>query len=233
MGHQIQSEAKPAAREQPAVDAKTRILDTAERLFAQRGFERTSIKRLAGEAGVNQAAVNYYFGSKAALIEKVIERRMQPLNRQRQERLEAVRQGAARRGCRPRVENVMRAFIEPSCTLNKSGGERNYFLARGGRAFLEPDSIIRLLFVRQFRSSFQLLVETLRQALPDLPEDVLLCRLQYAIGATTHCMGLCSSRSPFDDFSMPESPPDAIIDSLLTFITRGLCAPCPRPKAGA
>jgi len=48
-----------------------RILDTAEVLFAQKGFAETSLRAITSKAGVNLAAVNYHFGSKEALIQAV------------------------------------------------------------------------------------------------------------------------------------------------------------------
>ena len=49
-------------------DTKERILDVAERLFAERGFDGVSMRDLTREAEVNLAAVNYHFGGKDALI---------------------------------------------------------------------------------------------------------------------------------------------------------------------
>lgn len=51
------------------------LLDTAERLFAEHGFEGTSIRMLAKESGVNVAMVSYYFGSKEKLFEALVEYR--------------------------------------------------------------------------------------------------------------------------------------------------------------
>lgn len=45
-------------------DTVTRILDTAEVLFAERGFAETSLRNITSKARVNLAAVNYHFGSK-------------------------------------------------------------------------------------------------------------------------------------------------------------------------
>src|SRR3990170_2886675 len=57
-------------------DAPTRdqILDAAERLFADQGFARTTIKRIGAEAGVNSALLYYYFGDKERLYHAVLQR---------------------------------------------------------------------------------------------------------------------------------------------------------------
>src|SRR5438876_600066 len=52
----------------PQHETRTRILDVAEELFMQHGFEGASMRMLTAKAGVNLAAVNYHFGSKHALI---------------------------------------------------------------------------------------------------------------------------------------------------------------------
>ena len=57
------------------VDKREHILDTAENLFAEFGYEGTSTRALAKEAGVNVAMISYYFGSKEKLFEALVERR--------------------------------------------------------------------------------------------------------------------------------------------------------------
>ena len=52
-------------------DAKTRILDAAERLFMENGYAATSIRMITGAAGVPVALVNYHFGTKQGLMEAV------------------------------------------------------------------------------------------------------------------------------------------------------------------
>jgi len=70
-------------------DTKDRILDVAERLFAEHGFANTSLRSITAEAGANLAAVNYHFQSKDALIQAVFARRLGPLNQARLEMLDA------------------------------------------------------------------------------------------------------------------------------------------------
>src|SRR5438128_11520727 len=64
----------------PPHETRTRILDAAEELFMQHGFEGTSMRLLTAKAGVNLAAVNYHFGSKDALVEALFRRRLDPMN---------------------------------------------------------------------------------------------------------------------------------------------------------
>ncbi|MFE3866553.1 TetR/AcrR family transcriptional regulator [Flavobacterium sp. LS2P90] len=48
------------------------ILEVAETLFAEKGFDGTSIRNIAKEAKINIAMVSYYFGSKERLLESLI-----------------------------------------------------------------------------------------------------------------------------------------------------------------
>ncbi|HVU85373.1 MAG TPA: TetR family transcriptional regulator, partial [Puia sp.] len=60
----------------PAYSPKQlQLLDTAELLFSQKGFEGTSVRDIADEAGINTAMISYYFGSKEKLMEAIFERR--------------------------------------------------------------------------------------------------------------------------------------------------------------
>src|ERR1700753_1588819 len=51
------------------------IINTAEKLFALNGFDGTSVRDIAQEAGINIAMISYYFGSKEKLMEAVFEHR--------------------------------------------------------------------------------------------------------------------------------------------------------------
>ena len=72
-----------------AVDTKTKILDAAEKLFGNKGFDATSLRDITAGADVNLAAVNYHFQTKESLIDAVIARRLEPVNRRRLEMLAA------------------------------------------------------------------------------------------------------------------------------------------------
>lgn len=56
------------------MNTKDRIMDTAKRLFADKGFEGVSVRDITGEAGVNNSMISYYFGGKDGLYEAIFER---------------------------------------------------------------------------------------------------------------------------------------------------------------
>src|SRR5437868_14883768 len=86
---------KGAAPDPTSADTKTRILDAAEQLFTEHGFEATSLRQLTTAAGVNLATVNYHFGTKEELFQAVLTRRLDPMN---QERIELLRSEERRVG---------------------------------------------------------------------------------------------------------------------------------------
>jgi AcrR family transcriptional regulator len=62
-----------------AADIRQAILDSAEALFARKGYAATSLREIADEVNVNPAMVHYYFGSKRALLQQVLECTLEPL----------------------------------------------------------------------------------------------------------------------------------------------------------
>jgi AcrR family transcriptional regulator len=62
--------------EKEKVDKKDHILDVAEKIFSELGYDGASTRMISGEAGVNMAMLNYYFGSKEGLYLAVFERKI-------------------------------------------------------------------------------------------------------------------------------------------------------------
>jgi AcrR family transcriptional regulator len=56
----------------PSEITRDRILKAAERLFAERGYEATSVRAIVAKARVNQAAINYHFAGKEGLYRDVL-----------------------------------------------------------------------------------------------------------------------------------------------------------------
>lgn len=210
----------------PQIDTKTRIMNAAEQLFARDGFHITSLRTLTELANVNLAAVNYHFGSKEGLLQAVVDRRLQPLDKIRQRKLRAVLSDADAKGVEPTAKDLLRAFIEPTLEFRNSGPGAKDFLALIGRSLSEPDETVRNYFIKQVLPIFALLYKGLQRALPHLPDTLLITRLQFTMGAMSHVM--CSNARPgqqIPGFPQPLSDTQ-LADALINFVTTGLEAPC-------
>ena len=208
---------------------RERVLDAAERLFAERGFDGTSLRAITSEAGVNLAAVNYHFKSKNDLIHEVFSRRLAPINTQRLAMLDACEVKAGS-GVVP-LEKVVRAFVEP--LLRPEG-----VLATGrvtlqtllGRMYADPGRNVRRIFlgemeeaVRRFRAAFQ-------RALPEVPPADLFWRLHFTIGAMAHTLAASWIIEMLSGGLCDPSDADGTIERLVTFAVSGLKSPLP-PRA--
>jgi AcrR family transcriptional regulator len=71
------------------LDKRLHLIQIAETLFAEHGYEAVSVRQLAKEAGVNLAMISYYFGSKEGLFAALLEYKI-PRTREKLEALDAI-----------------------------------------------------------------------------------------------------------------------------------------------
>ncbi len=204
------------------VSTRDRILDAAELLFARDGFHFASMRAITAEAEANLAAVNYHFGSKEALLEEVLKRRLVPLNAIRQERLEAVRDRAEQEGRTPEPEDVLAAFIVPTVQFCCQDPGAEHFSTLIGRAIAEPDDTVRNVFIHHIMPLFQLFFELLQQSLPALDADTVFWRLHFSLGSTTHTMRLLGKLELMPPGISRDVDIDKLIEELLAFISAGV-----------
>ena len=125
-----------------ASDTKRRILDAAESLMGDKGFTSTSMRDITAAAKVNLASVNYHFGSKEALLAAVLERRLQPINEQRLEFLDALE--LENSDSKIRHQDIVRAFVSPPFKQQQQwGGNSETFLRLLGRLHSETNEEFR------------------------------------------------------------------------------------------
>lgn len=74
-------------------DKQTHILDVAEELIAQKGFEGTSVRDISAKAGINVAMISYYFGSKEKMMTSLYQYRVQKTRDSFSEFTETIRGG--------------------------------------------------------------------------------------------------------------------------------------------
>ena len=71
-------QARRSGRRPGGADTRGEIAAAAGRLFAERGFDRTSMRAVAAEAGVDPALVSHYFGSKQRLFVATVQLPIEP-----------------------------------------------------------------------------------------------------------------------------------------------------------
>lgn len=168
----------------PAADTKDRILDAAEKLFANHGYDATSVRAIATAAGVNLAAINYHFQSKDALLHAVYARRAGPVNARRLELLDEFETAAGGRPLTP--ELILEAFLQPIAELGDRVGHIPRMMVR--LQYVEQGPTFEKVFETHFRPMFMRFFQALKRALPGLGEDELFWRLQFTVGAFAHIM---------------------------------------------
>jgi AcrR family transcriptional regulator len=205
----------------PQHETRTRILDAAEELFMQHGFEGTSMRHLTSRAGVNLAAVNYHFGSKQALIEAVFRRRLDPMNLERIAELERLE---AANNLSP--EAIIRAFLLPSLRLVEDAKGGRNFIRLLGRTYSEPAKEIRALIGQMYGPAMERYKKALERALPQMPADELVWRMHFMFGTLAYTLAATDTVQLIAGCK-PEDRYDARLleERLTAFLTAGLHAP--------
>jgi AcrR family transcriptional regulator len=158
---------------------REKLILSAERLFAARGFDGVSVRDIANDAKVNSALVGYYFRSKKGLLAEVYTRHCAPLKNERERLLAEC--SADRRA--PTLEEVLEAFVRPSLEATQDG--------RGGTSFsrlrailsAENSSLLEQLVAENFDESSKMFVKALCKCLPDLGREDVLWRFHFLLGA--------------------------------------------------
>ncbi len=205
------------------IETQIRILDSAERLFAASGFEGTSLRTITADAKVNLAAVNYHFGSKEALLEAVLRRRIAPVNEERLSRLDALEAKSGGRSLNAR--HVLRAFIEPPFLKMGEWGEAGQkFMQIIGRTYADTSPKIQDMFLRQFGTVIERFTAAFQNALPDLAPEVVNRRLHFVIGGMAHTLAWSNKLC---DRSDEGEAAEVLLEDLIRFAAAGLKTPVP------
>jgi AcrR family transcriptional regulator len=228
----------PAAGAKSPDATRRRILEAAERLFLEHGFDGTSLRMLTGTAGVNLAAVNYHFGGKEDLFRAMLAARLDPLNRGRIALL-AEYEGAAA-GRPVACEQLLNALFVPTLRLAreaKQDGARTDFLRLLGRAYVDPSPVLRRFLSERYASMAARFKDAFARTLPDLPKRELSWRLHFMMGALAYTLAgtdawkLIAALSSERSAERSAEEGDAmLLRRLAPFLAAGLKAPLPEPE---
>ena len=211
-------------------DTCARILDAAELLFMQHGFEATSMRMITGEAGVNLAAINYHFGGKEALVQEVFRRRLTWLN---QERLRALDAFEAQAGGAPlKPHHIVEAFFGVALRMAAdTAGGGHVFMRLLGRTYTEPTEFVRKFLAEEYAAVVTRFKAALIKALPDVPREEILWRFHFMLGAMSYAISGTDALQLVAGSRLNENDPEALARRLMPFLLGGLRAPLAKTKS--
>ena len=185
-----------------------RLLDAAEQLFAENGFDGTSVRDIASAAGCNIAAVNYYFGSKDRLYTEVWRRQLVQM---RDARLQAIEQVLSESNGKPSLEDLLKsfanAFIGPFVDESRS----RWLMKLMAREMVDQHVNVNVFAEEVIKPTINAMSGALLKACPSLDESKIPMLIVLLAGQLIHVVHV---KAMFDQAEMPEMPAFDLTDAV-------------------
>ena len=210
-----------------SIDTRSRILDAAESLFMEYGFDGTSMRLITGQAGVNLAAINYHFGSKELLFQEVFRRRLTDLNRLRVAELDALEAEAGGAPLKP--SRIVDAFFGTALRMaaDVEGGGHT-FMCLLGRTYTEPNEVVRQFLAEEYAECVERFLAALYRALPGVERKEILWRFHFMMGAMSYAIAGTDALQLLAG-KLDDEDPARLASRLMSFLLGGLRAPLADP----
>jgi AcrR family transcriptional regulator len=199
------------------------VLEAATRLFAERGFNHTTVRQICRAAKTNLASVNYHFGGKEGLYREILGAAIEAMRRTNQEAIEAGEGGTAEERLRAHI----RVFLRRILGQGRNARVHQILL----RETVEPTPALDLVVERGILPRFRYLSELTAELVDREPDDPRVARAVGSIHA------LCAAyqtnpfatrvRAHFPSLERVAAEPeeiDALADEIADFALGGLRA---------
>jgi len=202
-------------------DTKERLLDAAERLFAERGFEGTSMRAITQGAGTSVSAANYHFGSKEKLLQEAIRRATEPVNARRIELLDIAI--AASEGAPLALETILDAYLRPVIEFRRAN-RPDEGRSIAARLFSDPPELIQPIKIEIFGPMTRRFSQALAETMPERGSLDIELGHQFLIGIMVYVIS-----GQLESSSLAATHPEGVDEGLLLqrmieFVAAGLRA---------
>jgi AcrR family transcriptional regulator len=217
----------PGAKPLPRDDedgTRDRILRTAERLFAERGFNGVSVRELAAAAQVNIASIGYHFKNKEGLLSEVYRRHCEPMIEERLRGLAA----SSRLSGEARVAAIIEAFIRPALQQVEVEDGATFIRLRAVLSG-ENSELLEKLVAENFDQSSTAFIDELCECLPHLTRTDVCWRFHFLLGTIYYTAAGPHRIAAFSHGRCDPSDTEAVIQELVPFMTRAFVAPATKP----
>ncbi|MCC5451243.1 TetR/AcrR family transcriptional regulator [Rheinheimera sp. UJ51] len=205
------------------MNTQLKILDAAQNLFAEAGFNDTSLRQITTKAEVNLASVNYHFGSKKELIQAVLQRYLQVL----MPRLDHEFDQLLAKTQPHSLPDILAVFVKPLLELNhvQRKGTRT-FLQLLGRGYTDVQGHLRWFINHHYGQTLDKFVLLVQQSCPHLPASVLFWRLHFSLGSIVFTMASNDALAEIALADFNESVDiEGVIARLIPYLAAAIAAP--------
>jgi AcrR family transcriptional regulator len=206
-----------ASADQPSGSARERLLDAAEELFAEAGFNGTSVRQIVDSAAVNLGAIPYHFGTKENLFKEVVLRRAMPMREERRRLLDEL----TRQNAEPALEDLLRAMLEPAFRTSR---ENDAFRRLLGRASMDPTPEVRRLMTEIYTLDFMVVPSALRDYFSAMEETEFYWKLNCLYGVMLFVQADTGKIQTIAGEGFDTSQPAIALDYVIPFLAAGLRA---------
>lgn len=204
-------------------DTKTKILDAAEKLFAERGFSETSLRLITSKAEVNLASVNYHFGSKKELIRAVLARYLDVFMPAAEKALVTLQANDPQAD----LNKIFSSLVEPLLDLNQLRIEgTTIFLQLLGRGYIESQGHLRWFITTHYGQHLNKFVQAVGESAPHIPPADMFWRLHFTLGTIVFTMASADALNEIAaaDFN-EDNDIEAVIRRVIPYMAAGVAVP--------
>lgn len=204
-------------------DTKTRILDAAEKLFAERGFSETSLRLITSKAEVNLASVNYHFGSKKELIRAVLARYLDVFMPAAAAEILSLQHADSDAS----LNDIFSTLVKPLLDLNqlRSEGTRT-FLQLLGRGYIESQGHLRWFITTHYGDHLTQFVKAVAESAPHIPPAEMFWRLHFTLGTVVFTMASADALTEIAAADFGEhNDIEAVIRKVIPYLSAGVAVP--------
>lgn len=198
-----------------ALATRKRVLDAAEAVFADQGFDGATIRDIAAEAGEPVGTIHHHGGGKETLFHRTVARRAEALSQARLDALAELRGGGALT-----IEALLAAFMRPFFTLSQSEPRwRSYARLV---AFVSTDERWRAVSAECFDPTAEVFLSEIRALLPGLSRQAAAEGFVFTVSAM---LALLTSQGRIAALGGGTAADEAAqLDHLVRFCAAGLAA---------
>ncbi|GAJ75957.1 LOW QUALITY PROTEIN: predicted transcriptional regulator for fatty acid degradation FadQ, TetR family [Vibrio sp. JCM 18905] len=206
----------------PRTSTKEKILDVAEGLFAEHGFNDTSLRTITGKANVNLASVNYHFGDKKTLVRAVLDRYLEAL-------MPSIKTSLIELNTRDSydMDDVFESLRLPLRTLNdvRPPNGTALFMLLIGRGYTDVQGHLRWFITTRYEEVLNLFTFSIMKANPELCEEQLFWRLHFTLGTCVFTMASSQALSELAESKFEkEVDVKSVVDLLIPYLSAGMSA---------